>query len=63
MTDSDDDDETFIYELQMNQANDVKNLRKQIDKMEQVIEYMERDNEEIWKLIEKIKENKKDIRL
>lgn len=59
MTDSDDDDETFIYELQMNQANDVKNLRKQIDKIEDIIKYMERDNEEIWKLIEKRKEKKR----
>ena len=59
MTDSEDDDGTLIYDLQLRHIDIIKNLRKQIDKMEQVIKYMERDNEEIWKLIEKIKENKR----
>ena len=63
MTDSDDSDYETLIDLKWNKEQDLIKLRKQIDKMEQVIKYMERDNQEIWKLIEKIKENKKDIRL
>lgn len=63
MTDSEDDDETLIYELQMRHIDIIKSLRKQIDEMEQVVKYMEKDNEQIWKLVEKIKEKKKDIRI
>ena len=63
MTDSEDDDETLIYELQMRHIDIIKSLRKQIDEMEQVIKYMEKDNEEIWELVKKIKEKQKDIRL
>ena len=58
MTDSEDDNETLIYDLQINQEKDIKTLRKHIDEMETVITYMERDNQAIWKLIAKLKEKK-----
>ena len=63
MTDSEDDDGSLIYDLQLRHIDIIKTLRKQIDEMEQVIKYIEKDNEEIWKLVKKMKEKQKDIRI
>ena len=63
MTDSEDDDGSLIYDLQLRHIDIIKTLRKQIDEMEQVVKNMEKDNEQIWKLVEKIKEKQKDIRI
>jgi hypothetical protein len=52
-----------LSELMWNRERDLKNLRKQIDAIEDIITYMERDNEEIRTLVEKRKEKQKDIRL